>query len=123
MFQSVIGWFDLTKSLAIAGFCVSLVSLYLTWQNRRLVLAQEMRRLPRLIPTLVHGYYHNEDNLGRIYAFHLTVANPTDSNNAVATAELSITYLTADRVQMTMKLKANEPAAKSLVKGKEEVLA
>jgi hypothetical protein len=124
MLQSIIRWFDLTKMLAVAAFCVSLASLYFTWQNRRLVLAQERRRLPRLIPTLVHGYYQDgEGDRGRVYAFHLTVTNPTDSNNAVATAELSITYLTADRVQMTMKLRANEPTAKSFVRDQEEALA
>jgi hypothetical protein len=59
MLESIIGWFDLTKTLAVAGICISLVSLYITWQNRRLALAQEKRRLPRLIPTLVHGYYQD----------------------------------------------------------------
>ena len=124
MLQSIIGWFDLTKTLAVAGFCTSLVSLYFTFLNRRLAITQEKRRLPRLISTLVHGYYQDsKDNRGRVYAFHITVTNPTDSNNAIAEAELSITYLTADRVQMTMKLRANEPAAKSFVQDKEQVLA
>lgn len=124
MLQLLIGWIDFTKTLAVAGICISLVSLYFTWQNRRLVLAQEKRRLPRLIPTLVHGYYQDgKDGLGRVYAFHLTVANPTDSNNAIATAELLITYLTADRVQMTMRLRANEPAAKYFMKSQVETLA
>jgi hypothetical protein len=124
MLLSIIGWFGLTKALAVAGFCISLVSLYFTWQNRRLTLAQENRRLPRLIPTLVHGYYQDgKDSSGRVYAFRITITNPTDSNNAIATAELSITYLTADRVQMTMKLRANEPASKSFVKDQENALA
>lgn len=123
MLQSIIGWFDLTKALAAAGFCISLVSLYFTWQNRRLTLAQEQRLLPRLIATLVHGYYQDgKDNSGRVYAFRITVRNPTDSNNAIATAELSIAYQTADRVQMTMKLRANEPAAKSFVKDQDGAL-
>jgi hypothetical protein len=120
----LIGWLDLTKTLAIAGFCISLASLYFTWQNRRLVLAQERRRLPRLIPAFVDGYYRaSEDDRGRLYAFHVTLTNPTDSDNAIATAELSITYQTADRVQMTMKLRANEPAAKSFVRDQVEALA
>ena len=124
MLETVIEWFDLTKALAIAGFCISLVSLYLTWQNRRLTLAQESRRLPGLILTLVHGYYENcKDDHGRVYAFHVMVKNPTDSNNAIAGAELAITYLVADRVQMKMKLRANEPAAKSFVKDQEELLS
>lgn len=124
MLHSIIVWVDLTKMLAVAGFCISLVSLYFTWQTRRLALAQETRRLPRLNPTLVHGYYQNGQNdRGRVYAFHVTVSNPTDSNNAIERAELSITYLTADRVQMTMKLRANEPAAKSFLRDQQEALA
>jgi hypothetical protein len=123
MLQSIIGWFDFAKTVAIAGFCISLVSLYFTWQNRRLTLAQDKRRLPRLIPTLVHGYYQDgSSDRGRFYAFRITVANPTDNNNAIVATELSITYLTADRVQMTMKLKANEPAAKSFVRDQESAL-
>jgi hypothetical protein len=122
MLQSIIAWFDLTKTLSVAGFCVAVVSPDFTWQNRRLVLAQEKRRLPCLLPTLVHGYYRDAGH-GRIYAFRLTVANPTDSNNAIATAELSITYLTLDQLQMTMKLQANEPGAKSFMRDQDEVLA
>jgi hypothetical protein len=121
--QAIIGWFDLTKALAVAGLCISLASLCLTWQNRRLTLAQERRRIPRLIPTLVHGYYQDGGgDRGRVYAFHVTITNPTDSNNAIATTELSISYLTPDRVQMTMKLAANEPTARPFVKDQEEVL-
>jgi len=87
-------------------------------------LAQESRRLPRLIPTLVHGYYQDrENNGGRVYAFHVTVTNPTDIDNAIARAELSITYLTVDQAQMTMKLRANESAPKFFVKDQEQALA
>lgn len=124
MFQFLIASFDLTRLLAVAGLCISLVSLYVTWQNRRLTLAQERRRFPRIIPTLVHGYYQDSnDNIGRLYAFQITVKNPTDSNNAIVAADLSIRYLTADRMQMTMKLRANEPLAKSFVRDQEEALA
>ena len=62
-------WFDLTKTLALAGTCISLVSLFFTWQNRKLMLAQDRRRLPRLLPTLVNGYYRDFGNIGRLYAF------------------------------------------------------
>jgi hypothetical protein len=122
--QWTIAWLDPAKTVALASSFIALVSLYFTWQNRRLALAQEKRRLPQLIPTLVHGYYQDyENDRGRVYAFHVTFANPTDNNNAIATAELSITYLTADRTQMTMKLRANEPAAKSFLQDQEELFA
>ena len=124
MLQSVVNWFDLTKALAVASFCIAITNSYFTWQNRRLALAQESRRLPRLIPNLIDGYYQErEDDGGRVYAFRVTVANPTDTNNAIARAELSIAYLTVDQLQMTMKLGANESAAKYSVKNQEQALA
>jgi hypothetical protein len=119
--QAVTEWFDLTRALAVAGTCISLVSLYFTWQNRKLALAQEKRRLPRLAPTLVNGYFQDGTDAGRVYAFLVTIVNPTDTNNAVAEAELSITYLTTDRVQMTMKLLPTKPA-KTFVKGYNDTL-
>lgn len=121
--QLVLEWFDLAKALATASFCISAASLYFTWQNRRLVLAQERRRLPRLKPALLDGYYRElGSDGGRAYAFRVTITNPTDSNNAIAAVDLSITYSTADRVQMTMKLRANEPATKSVGKETEDAL-
>ena len=123
MLQSILKWFDLTRMIAIASFCVAAFSLYFTWQSRRITLAQEKRRLPRLIPSLVHGYFQDgKDKSGRVYAFHVTVSNPTDSHNAIAQAELSIIYLTADRMQMTMKVRANELLAKTFVKDQDQTL-
>jgi hypothetical protein len=123
MLRSVFEWFDLTRSIAIAGFFTSILSLYFTWLNRQLSLAQEKRRLPRLIASLVHGYFQNRpDTSGRVYAFRVTISNPTDNNNAIAEAELSITYLTVDRTQMTMKIRANETLAQSFVRDQEQTL-
>lgn len=115
--------FDLTRTIAVAAFCISVVNLYFTWQGRRLASEQEKRRLPRLVPLLVNGYFQNEKNGGgRVYAFFVTVRNPTDSNNAIAEVDLSITYLTKDRVQMTLKIKANGPLATNFVRGQDERL-
>tara|TARA_R110002020_G_scaffold58354_2_gene159929 strand:+ start:854 stop:1402 length:549 start_codon:yes stop_codon:yes gene_type:complete len=124
MTAPLLEWFDLTRTIAVAGFCISIVNLYFTWQGRKLANEQEKRRLPRLVPSLVNGYFQDaKDGSGRVYAFLITVTNPTDSNNAVAEVDLSITYLTTDRVQMTMKVRANERLAPSFVKGQDETLA
>ena len=123
MFQSVIDWFDLTKTLAVMSACISLVIFSCMAKRSDLTLAQEKRRLPHLAPTLVNGYFQDVSEAGRVYAFLITIVNPTDSNNAVAEAELSITYLTADRVQMTMKLLRSSKPAKTFVKGHSDPLA
>lgn len=123
MISSFIAWFDLTKAIAIAGLCIALISSYFTWQNRRLAVEQEKRRAPHLLPSLVHGFFKNdESDGGRVYAFLLTVRNPSDSNNAISEADLAITYLTQDRVQLTVKLRANESKAVNFVKGQGEAL-
>jgi hypothetical protein len=105
---SPLGWFDFTRTVALAGFCISVFNLCFAWQSRRLAREQERRRLPRLVPSLINGYFQDNKNVGgRAYAFHVTVTNPTDSNNAIAEADLAITYLTPERTQMTVKLRAN----------------
>jgi hypothetical protein len=116
--------FDFTKIVAVAGFGISIVSLYFTWQSRIIAREQEKRRLPQLVPLLISGYFHNKKNGGgRDYAFLVAVKNPTDSPNAVADIYLSITYITADRLQMTTKIKANEPLAAIFVRGQNEALS
>lgn len=121
---SPIEWFDFTKTVAVAAFLISIFNLYFNWQSRRLARAQERRRLPRLVPSLINGYFQNDrDAGGRAYVFHVIVMNPTDSNNAIAEADLAITYLTADRAQMTIKIRANESPALNFVKGQDTNLS
>jgi hypothetical protein len=117
-------WFDFTKTVAVAGFCISIFNLYFAWQSRRLAHEQERRRLPRLVVSLINGYFQdNRDAGGRAYAFQVIVTNPSDSNNAIAEADLSITYLTTDRTQMTVKVRANQSLALIFVKGQDKTLA
>lgn len=121
---SLLEWFDFTRTVALAGFCISIFNLYFAWQSRRLAREQESRRLPRLVPSLINGYFRdNKDIGGRVYTFHVTVANPTDSNNAIAEADLAITYLTPERTQMTVKLRANGSPALNFVKDQDMTLA
>jgi hypothetical protein len=117
-------WFDFTRTVAIAGFCISVFNLYFTWQSRKLAREQEHRRLPRLVSSLINGYFQKDKEAGgRVYAFLVTVTNPTDSNNAIAKADLAITCLTADRTQMTVKIRTNGSSALNFVKGQDAALA
>lgn len=121
--SSPLDWFDLTRTIAVAGFGISILSLYFTWQGRKLAREQERRRLPRLVPSLINGYFQNDKSGGgRVYAFLVGVTNPTDSNNAIVEADLAITYLTAERLQMTIKVRANGELALNFVKGQDTTL-
>lgn len=123
MIDSFINWLDFTKSIALAGLLIALVNSYFTWQNRRLVLRQELRRVPRLLPSLVHGFYQLDKVGGKIYAFHVTVRNQSDNSNAISEVDLAISYLTKHRVQMIVRFRANDPRAVNFVKGQGETLS
>lgn len=60
----------------------------------RLAEQQEARRQPVLVLYLLRGYLRRA-NEERIYAFLLSVSNPSDSNNAIAQIDLRIEYRTA----------------------------
>lgn len=122
--DAIVQLLDTTKLISIAGLLISLFSLYFTAQNRRLILSQERRRQPRLLATLVHCYFHDDEaGAGRSYAFLITVTNPTDANNTIAYAELSIGYSTVEVSRMIMKLRANEGPDKFYLKGRGEPIA
>ena len=84
---------------------------------------QEKRRNLRLDTTLIHCFYKTDDETAeRLYAFQLTVRNPSDSNNAISEADLVITYLTEDRIQMTTKVRADVANSSSFVHGENNLL-
>ena len=119
--DSLADWFDLKGILASASFLISLISLYFTWLNRKLAMSQEERRVPHLILDLTSAFFKRSKlERGRQYAFHITVSNPTDTNNAISSAELAIAYLTTQGVELNVRLKANEPRAVGFVRGQED---
>lgn len=75
----------ITTGLAIGGFSTAVRSLNAT---RR----QEKRRQPQLIFTYLASS-RGDSIAGTEYLFRLRARNPTDSNNALAAAELEIRYL------------------------------
>ena len=73
--------------------------------------------------TLIHSFFKNDDVTDdQFYAFQLTVRNPSDSNNTISEADLAITYLTKDRIQMTTKIRANVQETFSFVHGNYNLL-
>ena len=112
MLSELLGWLDFTKSVALTGLTLSLVSLLFSWSNRRMALKQEARKVPNLVPSLLHCYFQEgRGRTGRMYACQVEIANPSDNNNAVAFAELVISYRKADPVVFIMKLKQEETPA------------
>ena len=123
MIDFIPSWLDLTMTVAVAGLSLSLVNSYFAWRRGRLAAEQEKRRILRLDTSLIHSFYQNDEKTGdRSYAFQLTVRNPSDSNNAISEVDLAITYLTTERIQMTVKIRANEPNSSSFVHGQQNLL-
>lgn len=118
-------WIDLTRAIAVAGLCLSLVNLYFTWQSRVLAREQERRRLPRLVPSLIRAFYEDNIDVGtRTYAFLITITNPTDNNNAIAEADLAISYyLSSDRTEITAKVRSSGVSDSKVVKNGQIALA
>jgi hypothetical protein len=104
-------WTDITIALGtVAAIVISLISLYISAAAKSLADQQEKRRIPKLIPLLGQVYVRSiPDQQIHVYAFHLTVSNPMDADNAISFVDLNITYLNQSNTVMTVKLRA-EPS-------------
>ncbi len=123
MWQAITGSLDFTKTIAIvslfvsiAGFSITLINSYFTWQNRKLALKQEERKMPSLGCSLIHGLQKTGET-GRSFSIHVMIRNPSDINNAVANAELVVEYLTEKRILMTVKLQSVREMPDEFVRG------
>jgi len=113
-------WVNWTLFLASGGFILSILNVVFNWQNRRAAQRQEQRREPRVVAALTNGFYMRDTvDGGRRYALQVTLTNPSDTNNSIAAADLRVSYLTVERIEMTVKLKANDPTVGSFVRGSE----
>lgn len=103
-------WTDVVVALmAVAAFIVSVGSFRVSSRALRLSEQQEQRKQPRLVPRLLDSHFESLSDGGRTYSFSLSVANPTDSDNAVAQIEMHLRYLIGDGASMTVKLPACHP--------------
>lgn len=98
-------WTDIVVAvMAVAAFIVSIGSFRVSSRALRLSEQQEQRKQPRLVPRLLDSHFENSPEGGRVYSFSLSVANPTDSDNAIAQIEMHLRYLIEDAASMTVKL-------------------
>ncbi len=103
--------------LAVGSIVVSAIAALNSLQSRRIAAralalneAQEQRRQPRLRVSLVDGYRRVFPGK-QLFGFLLSVTNPTDANNSIATAELKVTYFITDNVKGTCRLLHNADIA------------
>jgi hypothetical protein len=93
---------------AIAAWLALAFSIYGVYAARkalRISEIQEERQKPDLVPYLVQSSYcFDEDDKNRIYAFLISISNRSDSNNAIARADLTITYETSSHALMSVKI-------------------
>lgn len=84
-----------TSFAAAVAAWIAAVFAYLTARRSgralRIAEQQEARRRPLLVLYLHSGYLRRTDK-ERVYAFMLSVSNPSDSNNAIARIDLRIEY-------------------------------
>ncbi|MBI4791169.1 MAG: hypothetical protein HY789_00105 [Deltaproteobacteria bacterium] len=70
----------------------------------------EERRQPKLVPYLFEAYY-KPANTGKytIYAFSISISNPSDIDNSIALIELQINYEVSNATKMAVKVR-HDPA-------------
>lgn len=93
------------STISTAALLASLISLYFSARASRLAYRQEQRRKPNFSIALLNASVRtgNQEH-PHIYAFNISVSNPSDIDNAIAKLELRLTYLTAAKVEMNIKV-------------------
>jgi len=97
-----------------AAACIAALFAYLTARiskrSIKLAESQEERRQPKLVPYLFEAYYRpvcTEEYT--IYAFSLSISNPSDIDNAIALLELQVNYKVSNATKMAVKV-PHDPA-------------
>jgi hypothetical protein len=92
---------------------LSLLNLHTSRRAIRLAERQDQRRQPQLVPYLQKAQLHFTPNKDRVYAFSLSVSNRSDTGNAIAEAELRLTYGIPAGNEVTIKVRANAACGKA----------
>lgn len=100
--------FWVAVSSAVAAWVAALFAYSTARTSKRsfqLTELQEKRRKPKLIPYLSSAYYKPAPlNRYSVYAFSISVSNPSDIDNAIAFLELQVTYTIPEGTKMTLKV-------------------
>src|SRR5260370_42142936 len=105
--QGISFWVPIVST--VAAWC----ALLITWRNSRiasrslkLAEMQEQRRRPNLTSYLADGYCKSKTG-SRLFAFLVSLSNPSDINNSIVQVELAVAYTTAKGICMTVKIPHN----------------
>ena len=96
----------ITRVAAWLALLLSLFGIIISLRALRIQEQQEDRRKPFLVPYLQDGYVGYISD-GRVYAFLLSVSNPADSDNSVASLDLRLTYKKQSSYQMNIKVRSD----------------
>lgn len=104
-------------SIVIASVAVLISYLGMRTAKRSLRLSEEQdrRHAPRLVPYLKEGYCKSPIGSSfRVFAFSISVSNPSDTDNSVARLDLELNYTTCNRVCMNVKVPHDSTLASEL---------
>lgn len=93
---------------AIAAWVAALIayqSFRMSKRSLRLAEDQARQRQPKLVPYLTEGYVKSlPEGQFRVYAFAISLSNPSDADNSVAKLELQLSYSRASGTDLAIKL-------------------
>jgi hypothetical protein len=107
--ETTSAWLAIAAAIAAwVGAAISFVNSRTARRSLRLAEAQEVRRRPILTLYLGEGYVRFLDSERvRVYAFVLSISNPSDTNNSVAEFGLQINYVTKQGLRASVVVAAS----------------
>jgi hypothetical protein len=101
-------WTDLANvGAAWSALLISLLSLRLSIKAQNLAEQNEQRRKPTLKLYIFDCFFMRDPGATRqIYAFDLSISNPSDIDNSIAKIELSVLYRTRSGASVTVRIPA-----------------
>ncbi|ENZ81579.1 MULTISPECIES: hypothetical protein [Caulobacter] len=82
----------LTFFVAVVALVFSVLAWRTSAKAQRLAERQEARRTPKLEVRLLESFHRDLGEEGKLFAFKVQIANPTDTGNSVSLLELAIRY-------------------------------
>jgi len=98
--------------IAVASAWYSRVGVRLAKKGLEISENQEARRIPNLVLYYLEGYRVKESD-SVIYAFCFSIANPTDSDNAITYSELNVKCGNKEGLVVSVKVRHDENSAKN----------
>lgn len=100
---------DVASAIAAwLAFGVSILSFMISRQAHHLAKRAEERNSPLFSLYLENGYAKTSaEGTAKIYAFLISVTNRSASNNSISTIDLSLTYTSPTRTELTLKIRTD----------------